>query len=172
MTRNDIRCWCGQPADLQPVHLNPVYNIPQFTIACHGGEHETRIAFAVGFGEDIEMSAVLAAWNPPEPPEPEPEIRPCPFCGSGDIEARSTADSVTHSLRCVEYGCGRSHAMSTRSLGDAVEHWNARATIRDVEGPKMVRCWVCRGSGGIKRPLSSRRLGDCPKCGGKGEVPA
>jgi len=162
----DIRCWCGQPAVctwLEPM----LFYQGSWSLGC--SEHRVRIV--LDDTHDCNRDAVLAAWNPPEPPEPEPEIKPCPFCGSGDIEVHSTADGVTHSVRCVEYGCCRSHAMSTRSLGDAVEHWNARVVIRE-EGPKMVRCWLCRGSGELVHPLSSRRLGDCPKCDGEGEVPA
>lgn len=57
----------------------------------------------------------------------EIELKPCPFCGSGDVTCERFED--VYYLECLSCSA---KVESYNGMGDAVAGWNARAIDRDA----------------------------------------
>tara|TARA_Y100000593_G_C4104830_1_gene235054 strand:- start:201 stop:380 length:180 start_codon:yes stop_codon:yes gene_type:complete len=53
----------------------------------------------------------------------EPEVKPCPFCGSHDVQHECLSSINLFWIEC--WGCGASGG-SGESFAEAIEKWNYR----------------------------------------------
>lgn len=60
-------------------------------------------------------------------PEETPPLKPCPFCGSANIDVRGWASEMTAGPACDE--CGASAGGATDSIANNIAAWNARVSV-------------------------------------------
>lgn len=66
----------------------------------------------------------------------QPELLPCPFCGSSDLRYGSITVGHGSSARTVQCnGCG----VEVSEFYDATDAWNRRATVQDVAEVNRLR---------------------------------
>ena len=74
------------------------------------------------------------------------ELKPCPFCGSDNIDAEVWDDDYLH-ITCNNCNCYTDKRIY--SLSEALRIWDKRSEAKKIDGSAFLTCPLC-GSGSIE----------------------